>query len=125
MMDFNDISNLMNCFPGSFINQSGEFIAERYANQYFILTDCITKFDLKCKVLEWFSRGAYKTEPSKSQQRNQSLHAFMSEGINKYLGTNFTERDFEVIYTYLGNACDHEKTKEFINSGFDMNIFKK
>lgn len=27
------------------------------------LVDCETELDVKCKVLEWFSRGAYKTEP--------------------------------------------------------------
>ena len=47
----------------------------------------------------------------------------MLVGINKYLGTNFTKEDIEIIYTYLGNACHHEKTLEFVRSGFNMDIF--
>lgn len=121
-MDWELIQRLMNCFDGSFINQFGEFIAHDKANEYFTLKNCETELDIKCKMLEWFSRGAHKTEPFRSEKKNDELHAFMLNGINKFLGTSFTEKDMGIIYTYLGNACNHEKTIRFIESGYDFNI---
>lgn len=110
----------MNSFPGSMINQYGEFIAHDKANEYFILRNCETELDVKCKVLEWFSGGAYKTEPYRRADKNIEFHKFMRDGINQFLGTDFTEDDMEIIYTYLGNCCNHEKTIRFIESGYDM-----
>lgn len=115
---------LMAAFPRSYINGVCEFIAHSEANEYFMLKDCTDEFDIKCKMLEWLSRGAYKTEPFRSRQKNQDFHKFMLDGINKFLVTNFTVDDMENIYTYLGNCCNHQKTISFINSGYDMNILK-
>lgn len=113
---------LMRAFPNSFINYQGEFIAHRYANEYFILDNCQTELDVKCKVLEWFSRGAHKTAPYRGAKKNQEFHNFMLSGINAFLGTEFDENDMDIIYTYLGNACNHKKTIRFIESGYDMGI---
>lgn len=115
---------LIHSFPRSFINGGLEFIAHKRANEYFRLEDCECEFDVKCKVLEWFSRGAYKTEPFDSYCENEKFHEFMLNGINKYLGTNFSYDDMEIIYTYLGNRCNHEKTEKFIESGYDMAVLK-
>jgi hypothetical protein len=115
---------LVHSFPRSFINGSLEFIAHKEANEYFRLEDCECEFDVKCKVLEWLSRGAYKTEPFASYKKNADFHEFMLNGINKYLGTNFSHDDIEVIYTYLGNRCNHSKTEKFIESGYDMSVLK-
>lgn len=124
-MNWEIIQRLMNCFPNSFINQCGEFVAHLKANEYFILKNCESELDVKCKVLEWFSRGAYKTEPYSTKQRNAEFHKFMRDGINQFLGTQFTENDMELIYTYLGNACNHELTIKFIDNGFDLDILRK
>lgn len=115
----------MNCFPRSVINQNGEFIAHIKANEYFILRDCETELDVKCKVLEWFSRGAYKTEPYGNKQKNDEFHKFMRDGINQFLGTDFTEEDMEIIYTYLGNRCNHKKTIRFIENGYDIQVLNQ
>lgn len=115
---------LVHSFPRSFINGGLEFIAHKRANQYFRLEDCECEFEVKCKVLEWFSRGAFKTEPFYSYRENEKLHEFMLDGINKYLGTNFSFDDMEIIYTYLGNSCNRPKTEKFIESGYDMSILK-
>lgn len=114
----------MDCFPNSVINNNGEFIAHIRSNTYFILGDCNNEEDVKCKVLEWFSRPAYKTEPYNAKQSNDKFHSFILTGINDYLGTDFSEKDMEKIYTYLGNACNHKKTLEFIKSGYDMSILE-
>lgn len=123
-MDWQLIIRLMHCFPRSFINQNGEFIAHLKSNTYFRLTDCKTELDIKCKVLEWLSRAAYKTEPYRRKDKNDEFHAFMLKGINEFLGTQFTAEEMEQIYTYLGNACNHEKTVWFIESGYDMKILE-
>lgn len=121
-MDWELIQRLMNCFPRSVINQNGEFIAHIKANEYFRLDDCENELDVKCKVLEWFSIGAYKREPYRTKQKNDEFRKFMLDGINEYLGTDFNEKDMEIIYTYLGNACNHEKTIRFIESGYIMSV---
>ena len=115
---------LMRAFPGSFINYIGEFVAHREANQYFILESCKDELDIKCKVLEWFSRGAHKTEPFASKRKNKAFHEFMLNGINEFLGTQFTEDDMDDIYTYLGNAIHHQRTFKFITeANYNMGFF--
>lgn len=111
---------LNHAFPKSFINSCLEFIAHKEANEYFLLADCETEFDVKCKVLEWLSRGAYKTCPFNSNLKNERFHNFMLNGINDFLGTDFTEEDIELIYDRLGNRVNHALTVEFVNSGYDM-----
>lgn len=123
-MDWELITRLMKCFPNSFINHNGEFIDHAKSNTYFILRDCKTELDLKCKVLEWLSRAAYKTEPYHRRDKNDEFHKFMRGGIIEFLGANFSESDMETIYTYLGNACNHKKTVRFVESGYDMSVLE-
>lgn len=122
MVEWNVVEKLMKCFPRSFINSEGEFIAHQYANEYFILRNCETEREVKRKVISWFSRGAYKTEPYRTKKKNDELHNFMLNGINKYLGTNFTHEDMEIIYTYFGNDCNKELCEKFIDHNYDMQI---
>lgn len=119
------VIELMKAFPQSVINYNCEFIADLKTNQYFRLNDCHTELDIKCKVLEWLSRAACKTQFSRYERRNKELQSEMRKRINKYLGTSFTAADMRTIYTELGNACNHEKTIEFINSGYDMSILEE
>lgn len=123
-MNWELITWLMNCFPGSFINQKGEFIAHLKSNSFFLLSDCKTELDVECKVLEWLSRSAFKTEPYRQKRKNEEFHKFMREGINEFLGVWFTENDMELIYTYLGNGCNHSLTVEFIKSRYDMKVLE-
>lgn len=124
-MDWQLITRLMKCFPHSFINHNAEFIAHAETNQYFILRDCKSELDVKCKVIEWFSRAACKTWPFDSTRRNKKFQQFMLKGVNEFLGKEFTPEEMEVIYTYLGNACNHEKTIRFVESGYDMGILER
>ncbi|MDF2510447.1 MAG: hypothetical protein K0S04_313 [Herbinix sp.] len=116
---------LIQAFPESFINDSGEFIAHEKANEYFILDNCKDEEEVKCKVLERLSRGAFKTEPFESMRKNDGFHRFMLDGINEFLGTAFSSDNIEIIYTYLGNNVNRKKCLEFIRSGYDMNLLKK
>ena len=88
------------------------------------MEDCENEFDVKCKVLEWFSRGAYKTCPYHSNYHNEVFHNFMLNGINEFLGTNFTREDMAIIYQKLGNRVRHSLTEEFVNSCYDMELLK-
>lgn len=116
---------LEHAFPRSFISTNFEFIAHETANEYFRLEDCETELDVKCKVLEWLSRGAHKTCPFNSNLKNERFHNFMLNGINDFLGTDFTEEDIELIYDRLGNRVNHALTVEFVNSGYDMAVLKR
>ena len=122
MNDLNIAMDLMKCFPGSFINHNGEFIAHRRANEYFNFATCADELDVKRKVLEWLSRAASKGEPFRTDLENENYQRFMLDGINKYLGTNFSHDDIDEVYTYLGNRCNHAKTLLFIESGYDVSI---
>lgn len=114
--------HLMKCFPNSFINEKGEFVAHRDANEYFLLDNCETETDVKFKVLAWLSRAAYKTEPYLTKKKNEKFHEFMLKGINKFLSTNFTPEDMELIYTYFGNGCNRNMCYAFILNDYDMEI---
>ena len=124
MADWTLVQFLMKCFPNSIINHNMEFIAHVRTNQYILLGDCQTELDVKCKVLEWFSRSAYKTEPYRTKQKNDEFHKFMRTGINTFLGTLFTEEDMNLIYTYLGNRCNHELTVQFVCRDYDLHWLK-
>lgn len=124
MVDSLVTKKLARAFPNSFINTALEFIAHKEANEYFRLEDCNNEFDVKCKVLEWLSRGAYKTCPFHTNLKNERFHNFMLNGINDFLGSDFTEDDIAIIYQKLGNRVRHSLTEEFINSGYDMAVLK-
>lgn len=125
MIEWEYITRLMKCFPQSFINQYGEFIAHRETNAYFKIDNCKSELDIKCKVLEWLSRDAHKAEPFRARRKNEEYRAFMMGGINRYLNTAFTAEQMEDIYTYLGNACNHEKTIRFIESGYQLYVLRE
>jgi hypothetical protein len=122
MVDCLVTRKLASAFPKSFINTALEFIAHKEANEWFRLEDCESEFDVKCKVLEWLSRDAYKSEPFNSAAKNLKFNAFILEGINTFLGTNFTYDDMEEIYTYLGNRCNHKRTLRFIESNYTLDL---
>lgn len=113
---------LIDSFPDSFINERDEFIAHLDSNQYIILGNCNMELDIQCKVLEWFSRPAHKTSPYVREWRNNRFHQFMRDGVNHFLGTDFSEQDMSEIYDKLGNAINHELTIKFINSGYSFDV---
>ena len=115
---------LLSSFPRSFINSSNEFIAHMRSNTYICLKDCETEEDVSCKVLEWFSRAAFKTQPFSTTKRNEAFHDFMLNGINSFLDTSFSYEEMDKIYGELGNAINHELTIKFIRGGMDVGTLK-
>lgn len=116
--------NLLKSFPGSFINENGEFIPERSGVSCFNLANCQSSGKIKCKVLEWCSRAAFKSEPYQSKKKNRELRRFMLKGINRFLDTDFSEEDMEQIYAKLGNGCNRPLCEKFVMSGYDMEVLK-
>lgn len=120
-----EIYALKEAFPKSYVNDHGEMIVEPHANQYFIIEGCETKEDIKAKVLEWLSRGACKTEPYETPKRNAEFRQYMKDGVNAYLGTDFTQNELMAIYTYLGNCVNHQRTLNFIRSGYNFSVLEE
>ena len=111
-------NRLKKAFPKFFINHNFELIIEPKRNTYFSLAGVETDTDITAKILEWCSREAAKSVYSWSQR-------YHLDGINSFLGTAFTRDDMYQIYTYLGNAVDHEKTLRFINGGYDLSLLTR
>lgn len=118
---------LFKAFPNGFINHNLEFIAypHRRVNSYFNLGNCETEEDVAAKILEWLSREAYKSQHFQTERKNREVHDYHLDGINSFCGTNFDTLDIEEIYTYLGNAVNHQKTLAFIRSGYDLAILSR
>ena len=119
-----EIFNVMKNFPDSYINRRGELIISVRGNVYFTATNCDTKEDVICKLLEWCSRPIAKGEPYATNKRNIEWRNSLLCGYNNYLGTNFTQEDMYWIYDKLGNAVNHELTLEFIHSNYDLSLVK-
>ncbi len=102
-------------FPALYINHNNECIIYPKRNTYFSMDGVGTETDLIAKVLEWLSREAAKSLDPKSQ-------VYHLNGINQFLGTNFTKDEMATIYTWLGNCCNHDRTLGFIESGYDLAI---
>lgn len=105
-------------FPKLFINHNMEVIVHPRRNTYFLLKGVETERDLVAKILEWLSREAAKSVYNESQK-------YHLDGINAFLGTNFTQDEMMEIYTYLGNSCNHKRTLLFIDSGYDLSVLTK
>lgn len=103
---------LLKSFPGSFISDNGEFIPEKSGVACFNLENCESSGEIKCKVLEWCSRAAFKSEPYDKKRENDKLHKFVLDGINDFLDTD------------LGNGCNRPLCEEFVMSGYDMEVLK-
>ena len=108
------------------INHSLEFVADvnPRVNSYFCLLNCDSEEDVQAKVLEWLSRDAYKSTHYRTNKKNEEVHKYHLDGINSFLGTEFTSEDIAIIYQKLGNCINHPKTIEFIRSGYDMTLIK-
>ena len=102
-------------FPLLFVNRQNELIVHPKRNTYFRLDGVEDERELKAKILEWLSREAAKSISRQSQR-------YHLNGINRFLGTDFTQEEMNEIYTYLGNSVNHRKTLRFIDSCYDLSV---
>ena len=121
------LNDLFGAFPDAIMNRNLEFVAcpNRRVNSYFRLDNCENRMDARCKVLEYLSREAYKSQHYNVDWRNREVHDYHLKGINIFLGTNFTKEDIEIIYTYLGNGVNRQKTLAFIYSGYNLAVLER
>lgn len=121
------LNDLFGAFPDAIMNRNLEFVADpnRRVNSYFRLDNCFTWTDAACKVLEYLSREAFKSQHFNVEWRNKQVHDYHLQGINRFCGAKFTKEDIEIIYTYLGNECNRQKTLDFIHSGYNFDILRK
>ena len=120
------LRDLFAAFPNAIINHNLEFVADptRQVNSYFRLDNIETLEEAIAKVLEYLSREAFKSQHFNVEWRNRQVHEYHLRGINDFCGTDFTEDDIEIIYTYLGNEINRPLTLEFIRSGFDLTVLQ-
>lgn len=96
MVETDVLQKLFRAFPNSVINHSFEFVADvnPRVNSYFCLLNCNSEEDVQAKVLEWLSRDAYKSTYYRTNKKNEEVHKYHLDGINSFLGTEFTPEEF-------------------------------
>lgn len=120
-----EVFKLMRCFPGSFLNFNGECILSLKGNIYINIMDCVGKFDIEMKLLQWCSRPISKGEFYVRPKQNTRYREYLLNCLNKYMKTNFNIEDMELIYDKLGNGINPRLTNIFITNGYDMNLLKE
>ena len=116
---YEELKRLINCFPEAYINRQLEFILIPKTNTCFRLEGCLTREDVISKVLMWCTRDIANAAPYVQAKRNIDFYVDNKERLEKYLGASV---NVDVIYHCLGNGISPTLTKEFINSGFSMNL---
>ena len=118
---------IMAAFKESFVkcdNDGFEIILDSKSNFFFSLENIDSDCELIRRLISSASR-CYKTEPYEKEWRNRKYQTELMTSFNGFLGTNFTEDDFEYIYTYLGNGCNKTIAIKFIESGYDLDVLKQ
>ena len=119
---------IISAFPHSFskyyVYGGFEITLDEKNVLWFSLGEIDSDLELKIRFISAISR-CYKTEPYGTSKRNIEWQQKHMVAFNKVLGTNFTEDDFEYIYTYLGNGCNKPIAIKFIESGYDLNVLKQ
>lgn len=122
------LTSIISAFPHSFIKYyiygGFEISLDEQNMLYFSLDEIGSDLELKRRFISVVSR-CYKTQPYTTSKRNIEWQQKHMVAFNKVLGTNFTEDDFEYIYTYLGNGCNKPIAIKFIESGYDLNVLKQ
>lgn len=116
---YEELKKLINCFPDAYINRQLEFILIPKTNTYFRLEGCLTREDVISKVLMWCTGDIANATPYVQVKRNIGFYVDNKERLEKYLGASV---NVDIIYHCLGNGINPTLTKEFINSGFSMNL---
>lgn len=116
------VQKAMHLFRGSFINHNNELILIPKFNVYFLLDDVNTEEDFFCKMCEWVSRDCSCAMRYKDSKRLERYWEHITYNFNQVCGTNFSVNDMEKIYAKLGNSCNHFRTVQFVQSGFDLSV---
>ena len=124
MISDEDLKRLTEAFPHSFINTNLEFITNEKTNSYIALEGKNLP-EVKVSLIEYLSRDACKTMWFRSDKANEIWQDYNREGINKFLGTEYTREDMEFLYQTFGNGVRHNLVTAFVNNGCDINWLKQ
>ncbi len=119
------VQKALKYLSGSFINHNNEIILIPKFNVYTLLDDVETDDDFKVKMCEWFSRDCCCALRYSYKKRLDRYYQENTDAFNFICGTNFTVKQMEYIYTYLGNGIKHELAKKFVKGGFDLSIIER
>lgn len=120
----NKIQETMKHFKNSYINNNLEVILLPKTNGYFAIKNCKNEIDINCKILENISRDCFKTQHYSRLKYNKNMWNENLMALNNALKTDFSQQDIELIYNKLGNGINHELTKKFVESNFDIEVLK-
>ena len=119
---FEELKELMACFPESYINHNLELILIPKTNTYFKIENCECHLDVKEKLLTWCSRTIAIGQPYTNKNKNIAFRHYNLKKLNKYLHRNFNESDIGVIYQKLGNGVDPELAKKFVRCNLNLEV---
>lgn len=114
----------MGQFPQSFINNRNELILMPRENLYFLLDNVKSDKDLIVKVLSWCSRDASKSAPYYSDWRNKEYRKIVRNGLNAFLGVNFTEENWLNIYCAVGNDTNKDLCIKLVESNLNLSLLE-
>lgn len=113
-----ELQRIYEAFPKAFINRHNEMIIYPRENTYFLLENVNNELELECKVLEYCSRQASKGISKASRK-------YHFEGICNFFNKPFTQEEMDLIYTKLGNGIRRKLCIKYIESNFDLEVFKE
>ena len=119
------VAEFSELFPKSFINDCGELILVPKTNLYFKASNIGSIKELRCKIVEWCSRDACKSTPFYHTKRNKEYQEFVRDRINEFLGIDFSEGEWLLVYTYLGNNINRPLCEKFVESDYDLKIIQE
>ena len=119
-----EIQEIMKHFKNSYINSYLEVILLPKTNGYFAIKNCKNEIDIKCEIIENISRDCFKTQHYSRLKDNKKMWQENLIALNNALKTNFSQQNIELIYNKLGNGINHELTKKFVESDFNMEVLK-
>ena len=112
-------------FPGSFINEHNELILIPETNLYIQLENCKTKFQLFAKLLELCSKDSCFNLPYMVMKLNELYWEQNRKALNSFFDQNWSHKDMSLIYETLGCHVNPTLTKQFIESGFDLQVLER
>lgn len=116
---------LKDLFNDSFINEHNELILIPETNLYIRLENCKTKFQLFAKLLEWCSRDSCFNLPYMVMKLNKLHWEQNRKALNSFFDQNWSHEDMSLIYQTLGCHVNPTLTKQFIESGFDLQVLER
>lgn len=129
-MNNNDeiIQKMLEVFPRSSYKEEKRLFKIKKNNHTEIAVIYINKKDtlkiIKARLIERLVPVIVNYNGYSAKWRNDDVKEEIKQGLNNFLGTNFTYEDFRLINQSLGNGINRRLTIKFVCSDCDLNILK-